>query len=100
MDEKKKPDLCSTAFSKVTEQMVPVTTSVIMEVKKKHTHKLRWEPVSVSVANGVSRFWMKLRRMDYANRHGKSNSENEFITEFDAIFKSLLEPLGIVLFWI
>lgn len=34
MDEKKKPDLCSIAFSKVTEQMVPVTTSVIMEAKK------------------------------------------------------------------
>lgn len=28
----------------------------------------------------------------------KSNSENEFITEFDAIFKSLLEPLGNVSF--
>lgn len=34
MDEKKKPDLCSISFSDVTEQMVPVTTSVVMEVKK------------------------------------------------------------------
>ena len=32
--------------------------------------------------------------MGHANRHGKRNSENEFITEFDAIFKSLPEPLG------
>lgn len=28
----------------------------------------------------------------------KSNSENEFITEFDAIFKNLSEPLGNVFF--
>lgn len=50
--------------------------------------------MSLGVANGVSRFGTELGRMGYANRHGKSNLENEFITEFDAIFKSLLEPLG------
>ena len=36
--------------------------------------------------------------MGHANRLGKSNSENEFITEFDAIFKRLPEPLGNVSF--
>lgn len=43
-------------------------------------------------------FWTELGRKGYANSHGKSNSENEFITEFDAIFNSLSEPLGNVLF--
>lgn len=36
--------------------------------------------------------WVMQRGME------KSNSENEFITEFHAIFKSLLEPLGNVSF--
>lgn len=49
---------------------------------------------SLRVANEVSRYGTELGRMGYANRHGKSNSENEFITEFHAIFKSLSEPLG------